>query len=109
MNIPFTLKQLQIVKALADKKNFTRASKILFVTQSTISKQIKILESDLGITLIENSNNNLRFTKIGKIFLQYSERILSLCEENFKKINISKNKYQKNVIFGINILGTNLV
>jgi len=107
MNIPFTLKQLQIIKALADKKNFTRASKILFITQPTISKQIKTLESDLGVTLIKNCNNDLKFTNIGKIFLQYSERILSLCEENFKKITKSKKKYQKSVIFGINIIGNN--
>ena len=45
MILPFTLQQLRILKAVASEKSFTRAAEILFVSQPSLSKQIKILEN----------------------------------------------------------------
>ena len=52
MKLPFTLKQLRILKAIASKKNFTKAAKMLFISQPTLSKQLQLLEYQLGICLI---------------------------------------------------------
>ena len=59
MMLPFTLQQLRILKAVASEKSFTRAAEILFVSQPTLSKQIKILESNLGIILLDRKNNKI--------------------------------------------------
>ena len=41
MALPFTLYQLRILKAVAAEKNFTRAAEILFISQPSLSKQVK--------------------------------------------------------------------
>lgn len=87
MILPFTLQQLRILKAVAHEKSFTRASEILFLSQPSLSKQIKMLEKKLGIVLLERQNKILSLTEEGKIFLQYSERILTLCEESCRALN----------------------
>lgn len=87
MSLPFTLYQLRILKAIVAEKSFTRASEILFISQPTLSKQIKELEKQLGIKLIIRIKNEISLTDAGKIFLQYSERILGLCEESCRALN----------------------
>ena len=87
MTLPFTLQQLRILKAIASEKSFTQAAKILFVSQPSISKQIKTLEDRLNISLINRENTTISLTEAGKLFLQYSERILALCEESCRALN----------------------
>lgn len=91
MSLPFTLQQLRILKAVASEKSFTRAAEILFVSQPSLSKQIKTLENRLGILLFNRENNTITLTEAGKVFLQYSERILALCEESCRAVNDVKN------------------
>jgi len=91
MSLPFTLQQLRILKAVASEKSFTKAAEILFVSQPSLSKQIKTLEHRLGILLFNRENNTITLTEAGKVFLQYSERILALCEESCRAVNDVKN------------------
>jgi DNA-binding transcriptional LysR family regulator len=110
MILPFTLQQLRILKAIASEKNFTRAAEILFVSQPTLSKQIKILESNLGIILLDRKNNKISLTEAGKIFLQYSERVLALCEESCRALNDLKNGDRGNLSIGASqTIGTYLM
>jgi len=103
MKLPFTLKQLLIIKAVALKKNLTNASKILLISQPTLSKQIQKLENNLGILLFNRENNIITLTDAGRTFLNYSERILSLCEESCRNLNDLKKGYRGN----LNIASTN--
>ena len=84
--LPFTLQQLRILKAIATKKNFTKAASSLYISQPSLSKQIKILEENLDTILINRERNNISLTENGKVFLQYSERILILCEESCRAL-----------------------
>ena len=84
--LPFTLQQLRILKAIATEKNFTRAAASLYISQPSLSKQIKILEENLDTILINRERNNISLTESGRIFLQYSERILILCEESCRAL-----------------------
>ena len=74
--LPFTLQQLRILKAIAVEKNFTRAAEGLYISQPALSKQIKILEKNLDILLINRENNKISLTENGQVFLEYAERIL---------------------------------
>jgi DNA-binding transcriptional LysR family regulator len=110
MTLPFTLQQLRILKAIASEKNFTQASKILFISQPSISKQVKNLENRLGILLINRENNKISLTEAGQVFLQYSERILALCEESCRALNDLKNGDRGNLIIGASqTIGTYLL
>ena len=89
--LPFTLQQLRILKAVATEKNFTKAAEVLYISQPSLSKQIKTLEKNLDILLINRENNKISLTENGKVFLQYSERILALCEESCRALIDLKN------------------
>ena len=87
MILPFTLQQLRIFKAIASEKSFTKAAEMLFISQPSLSKQIKTLENRLGILLLNRTRNRIYLTEAGNIFLQYSERVLALCEESCRALN----------------------
>ena len=97
---PFTLQQLRILKAIATEKNFTKAAEVLYISQPSLSKQIKTLEKTLGITLINRERNKIFLTENGKVFLQYSERILALCEESCRALIDLKNGDRGNLTIG---------
>ena len=110
MTLPFTLQQLRILKAVASEKSFTKAAEILYVSQPSLSKQIKILENRLGIVLLNRENSTISLTEAGRVFLQYSERILALCEESCRAINDVKNGDRGNLTVGASqTIGTYLM
>ena len=110
MILPFTLQQLRILKAVANEKSFTRAAEILYVSQPSLSKQIKILENKLGIVLLNRENSTISLTEGGRVFLQYSERILALCEESCRALNDVKNGDRGNLTVGASqTIGTYLM
>ncbi len=98
--LPFTLQQLRILKAVATEKNFTKAANLLHLSQPSLSKQIKTLEKNLDILLIHRENNKISLTENGKVFLQYSERILALCEESCRALMDLKNGERGNLTVG---------
>jgi len=100
MVLPFTLQQLRIVKAVACEKSFKTAAEIMFLSQPSLSKQIKILENSLGILLFNRTNRKVNLTEAGDLFLQYADRILSLCEETCRAIDDIKNGERGNLIIG---------
>ena len=108
--LPFTLQQLRILKAVATEKNFTRAAQVLHLSQPSLSKQIKTLEKNLDILLINRENNKISLTENGKVFLQYSERILALCEESCRALIDLKNGDRGNLTVGASqTIGTYLM
>ncbi len=110
MTLPFTLQQLRILKAIASEKSFTRAADVLFLSQPSLSKQIKTLENRLNISLINRENNMVSLTEAGKLFLQYSERILALCEESCRALNDLKSGDRGNLTVGASqTIGTYLM
>jgi DNA-binding transcriptional LysR family regulator len=108
--LPFTLQQLRILKAVATEKNFTKAAEVLYLSQPSLSKQIKTLEKNLDILLVNRENNKISLTENGKVFLQYSERILALCEESCRALIDLKNGDRGNLTVGASqTIGTYLM
>ena len=108
--LPFTLQQLRILKAVITEKSFTKAAKVLFLSQSYISKQIKALEQTLGVDLLRRNSRIVSLTENGQIFLQYSERILTLCEESYRALIDLKNGERGNLSIGASqTIGTYLM
>jgi DNA-binding transcriptional LysR family regulator len=108
--LPFTLQQLRILKAVATEKNFTKAAAVLYLSQPSLSKQIKTLEKNLDTLLINRERNKISLTESGKVFLQYSERILALCEESCRALVDLKNGDRGNLTVGASqTIGTYLM
>lgn len=72
---------LQALVAVADHRSFTRAAASLNRTQSAVSTQIKRLEDQIGLRLLERSTSRVELTSSGESMLGYARRILALGEE----------------------------
>ena len=62
-----TLRQLQVFEAVARLKNFSRAGEEMFLTQSTVSTQIKNLNDAVGLPLLEQVGKEIHLTEAGKL------------------------------------------
>ena len=76
-----TLKQLQYLLALHEKRHFGRAAESCFVSQSTLSAGIRELESLLGVTLVERTRRVVRFTPLGERVVDKAHVLLREAEE----------------------------
>lgn len=79
------LRDLKYIVAVAKEQNFNEAARKVFVSQPTLSMQIKKLEEELGVQIFERSNKQFLITKAGKEILKKAEIILREAEE-IKKI-----------------------
>lgn len=75
-----TLQELKYLVALADHGHFGRAAEACFITQSTLSTQIKKLEDFLGVTLFDRSLRRVTPTPIGREILQAARNIVEEAE-----------------------------
>ena len=73
-----TIEQLRYFTALAKNKNFTAAAEECFISQSSLSKQIKSLEKELGgVRLFDRNTKKLEITDAGREFFVFASRVLS--------------------------------
>lgn len=75
-----TLQELKYLVALADHGHFGRAAEACFITQSTLSTQIKKLEDFLGVTLFDRSLKRVTPTPIGREILAAARSIVEESE-----------------------------
>ena len=74
--------QLEVFKAVADEKSFSRAGARLGRTQPAISSAIKTLEEELGEPLFDRQGKTVRLTAAGDLLTSYSQRILNLARRS---------------------------
>src|SRR5438876_4678533 len=79
--VDIKLKDLRYLVALADTRHFGRAAEKCFVSQPTLSAQLKKLEQYLGVQLIERQPNNVTLTQAGEQIVVRARRILEASEE----------------------------
>jgi len=75
------LKDLRYLVAVADSRHFGRAAERCFVSQPTLSAQLKKLEDYLGVQLIERHPGNVTLTEAGEQIVARARRILEASEE----------------------------
>ncbi|MDA8212424.1 MAG: selenium metabolism-associated LysR family transcriptional regulator [Clostridia bacterium] len=81
-----SLYQFQIFKAVADKKSFSGAAQVLFISQPAVSMHIKSLEDYFGTRLFERNTHQVTITEAGRILYQYVDKVLSLIDAAEKDI-----------------------
>src|SRR3954470_20532032 len=75
------LKDLRYLVAVADTRHFGRAAERSFVSQPTLSAQLKKLEEYLGVQLIERAPKRVSLTPAGEAIVERARRILEASEE----------------------------
>ncbi len=71
------IRDLKYFIALAQEKNFTRASEKCFVSQPTLSMQIKKLEDELSLRLLERDKKNIRLTPAGERIYAHALQVIA--------------------------------
>jgi DNA-binding transcriptional LysR family regulator len=99
-DIPFSLDQIRILKAIAVEGSFKKAADSLFVSQPAISLQIQNLEKQLNVPLFDRGGRKAQLTEAGNLLLSYGEKILTLCQETCRAIEDLQNLQGGTLIVG---------
>ena len=69
--------QLELFSSIAQTNSLTQTAKLFGITQPAVTHQIKKLEGELGVTLINRANHGISLTPAGKEYLVYVHQLLS--------------------------------
>ena len=75
------IRQLKYFVAVANERNFTRASEVLHIAQPPLSRQIQLLEEELGVQLILRNSRPLRLTEAGRVFYEQALQIINRLDQ----------------------------
>jgi DNA-binding transcriptional LysR family regulator len=75
------LRELAAFREVARQSSFSQAAARLGYVQSTVSAQVRVLEEDLGVRLIDRLGRTIALTMAGEALLPYAERLLELASE----------------------------
>lgn len=99
-DLPFTLDQLRILKAIAAEGSFKRAADSLYVSQPAVSLQVQNLERQLDVPLFDRGGRRAQLTEAGHLLLSYGEKILTLCQETCRAIEDLQNLQGGTLVIG---------
>ena len=80
------LRQLEIIRAIADTGSFTAAGEKLHVSQSAISRQILLLEAELGEPVFHRIGRRIKITPAGESLLQLSHRVFQDVQDTVAQV-----------------------
>ena len=95
------LRQLKYFVKVAEQSSFSEAARLLNITQSTLSQQIKQLEEELDAALLIRDNRHVRLTDVGQAFLPRAKKTLAEADTSLDKI-----RDVKGVVTGTLVIGT---
>ncbi|MDF2504852.1 MULTISPECIES: LysR family transcriptional regulator [Clostridium] len=95
------IRQLKYFLAIVEEGSITRAAERLHIAQPPLSQQLKLLEDELDIKLIERNTRKIQITDAGRILQHRSKQILELTQNTEKELKNLKQGFK-----GILSLGT---
>ena len=87
------LRTLEYFLAVAREESMSGAAEVLHVTQPTLSRQMKALEDELGVTLFQRTNRSTLLTADGMHLKQRAEEILSLLDRTTAELQAETDLY----------------
>ncbi|MFK5705976.1 LysR family transcriptional regulator [Ligilactobacillus sp. LYQ139] len=86
------LQQLQYLRVLAQTQSYTEASKILHITQPSLSYAIKQLETELGTPLFTKTGRHIKLTPIGQTFTADIGSVLQQLNRSVERVTAASNQ-----------------
>ena len=88
------IRQLRYFCAIAEEGQISRAAQRVHIAQPPLSYQLKLLEEELGVKLVDRNTRNLSLTQAGHVFYQRAEQILGMLQAAASEV--------KDVEYGVN-------
>ena len=85
-----TLQELRYFCVTAEVLHYTRASRLLYISQPSLSYAINKLEQELGVPLFEKNGKRVSLTKYGEEFMPYAKRALTEISEGIEHLREMK-------------------
>ena len=80
------IRTMKYFQAVADEGSISNASRQLNIAQPALSRQMKMLEEDLGVQLFERGSRKIKLTIAGQLLRERTEQILNLVEGTKKEV-----------------------
>ncbi len=80
------IRQLKYFLTIAEEEQITSAAKKLNISQPPLSQQLKMLEDEFGVKLLERGSRKIQLTDAGKLLRNKAEQILELTEATLKEL-----------------------
>lgn len=103
------IRQLTYFVKAAELLHFTDAAAAVYITQSTLSQQIKLLEQELGMPLFDRLGKQVRLTEAGKTFLPHARQVLLHVEKGKQAIADLNNLITGELRIGVTYAFTSLI
>jgi DNA-binding transcriptional LysR family regulator len=87
------LRHLRCFLAVAEELHFARAAERLHIEQSPLSRAIKELEEELGVTLFARTTRSTRLTLAGKLFLEHVRRVFAALQQARDSVKAAANGF----------------
>lgn len=87
------LRHLRCFLAVAEELHFARAAERLHIEQSPLSRAIKELEDELGVTLFSRTTRSTRLTRAGAMFLEHVPRIFAALQQARDSVKAAANGF----------------
>lgn len=95
------LKQLEYFVAVAELGSFSKAAVILNIAQPALSRQVRLLETDLHVTLLMRNGRGVVLTEAGKRLFDHSIGILQLVSRTREDIEASRDVPSGRIVVGL--------
>lgn len=95
------IRQLEYFISVATNLNFTKAAKLLYISQSTLSEQISELEKMVGVKLFLRNTHAVQLTASGAAFLKEAKKIIKTMDESIQIARQAESTITGNLRIGI--------
>lgn len=100
MSYQIELRHLRYFMAVAEELHFRKAADRLFISQPGLSRQIRQMESELGVSLFERSNKKVELTRAGKYLKEEVQIILMNLNRTFEHAQMVHEGVEGQISFG---------
>ena len=98
------LKQLRYFISVVDEKSFSEAARQIHIAQPALTRQVKALEEELGVTLLLRLSRGVKLTTAGEAFYEDAQKILEQILRAEQKVRLINNGHTGELIIGITVM-----